>query len=301
MSVAQTQREINQLDSEIARLEKKRAEIEQKEADREQKINTIKRSITKNTSLSTLSSKNRQIQSYRSDIVKLSKEKADTTKRIAEKRKNRVDKLVRLQKEEGTEQKKNNKLQDEILKNYERRIDKLTSQIKNQSSLLRPQPSSLTEPQINLIDEEYDVFISHAWEDKEEFVDEFVSELELLGIKAWYDKQRICWGDSMRAKIDEGLRKSRFGVVVISLNYIAEHKYWTKAELDGLFQLESVNGKTILPIWHKITKKEVMAYSSIIAGRLAMSTASMTSKEIADELVDLLNEMKKESSADEQA
>ena len=40
---------------------------------------------------------------------------------------------------------------------------------------------------------------------------------------------------------------------------------------------------------------------TIIAGRLAMSTVSMTPKEIADELVDLLNEMKKESSADEQA
>ena len=94
----------------------------------------------------------------------------------------------------------------------------------------------------------------------------------------------------MRAKIDDGLRKSRFGVAVLSPNYIADGKYWTKAELDGLFQLESVNGKTLLPIWHKLTKKEVMDYSPIIASKLAMNTASMTAKEIAENLLELLKE-----------
>ena len=49
----------------------------------------------------------------------------------------------------------------------------------------------------------------------------------------------------MREKIDEGLSKSRYGVAVLSPNYIAENKYWTKAELNGLFQKETINGKTI--------------------------------------------------------
>ena len=94
----------------------------------------------------------------------------------------------------------------------------------------------------------------------------------------------------MRAKIDEGLKKSKFGVAVLSPNYIAEGKYWTKAELDGLFQLESVNGKTLLPIWHKLTKKEVMEYSPVIASKLAMNTAPMTAKEIAENLLELIKE-----------
>lgn len=99
---------------------------------------------------------------------------------------------------------------------------------------------------------EYDVFVSHAWEDKEDFVDEFVEALTKLGIKVWYDKTQIKWGDSMRKRIDEGLKKSRFGVAVLSPHYIADGKYWTKAELDGLFQLESVGGKMLLPIWHNL-------------------------------------------------
>ena len=76
----------------------------------------------------------------------------------------------------------------------------------------------------------------------------------------------------------------------MSPNYIAEGKYWTKAELDGLFQLESINGKTLLPIWHKLTKKDVMNYSPIIASKLAMNTATLTAKEIAENLLEILNE-----------
>ena len=92
----------------------------------------------------------------------------------------------------------------------------------------------------------------------------------------------------MRKRIDDGLKKSRFGVAVLSPNYIAEGKYWTKAELDGLFQLESIGGKTLLPIWHNLNKADVMAFSPIIASKLAMTTATMTPQEIAKKLQELL-------------
>jgi hypothetical protein len=290
----QTQKEINQLDKEIATLEKKRANIEQKEADRTKKINNTNKSITKNTSTSasTVSSKLKQIQGYQSEIVKLSKEKADITNKLAEKRKRRTDKAIELQKEEAAESQKRNNAQSALQRGYERRIEELSSQISTQSSKIAESSSEVKDA----VSEEYDVFISHAWEDKEDFVDEFITELSSIDIKAWYDKQGIEWGDSMRERIDDGLRKSKFGVVIISPNYIADGKYWTKAELDGLFQLESINGKTILPVWHNITKKDVMVYSPIIAGRLAMTTANMTPKEIADELLVVLDSEKTEVS-----
>lgn len=283
MSADQTRREVNQLDNEIASLERKRADLEQKEADTTRKINDVQKSITKNTSASMLSSKSRQIQGYQNDIVKYSNDKADVTKKLADKRKKRAEKTVKLQNEEAADRKKEAKAQKTIQQGYERRISELTKQLNHQTAVALQQHVPAESGSI-----EYDVFISHAWEDKEAFVDEFVAELSALDIKVWYDKQQIAWGDSMRAKIDKGLAKSNFGVAVISPNYIAEGKYWTKAELDGLFQLESINGKMLLPIWHDITKKEVMAYSPIIAGRLAMTTASMTPKEIADELKKLL-------------
>ena len=133
----------------------------------------------------------------------------------------------------------------------------------------------------------YDAFISHATEDKESFVNEFVEELKNRTVKVWVDALRIQWGDSLRKSIDEGLKKSHFGVVVISPYFIA--KGWTQYELDGLFEREMSGGKVVLPIWHNITKSEVQKFSPSLAGRKAMTTGIMTAGEIADELVKLLS------------
>lgn len=288
MSVDYYQRIVNGLDKEIADLEKKQASADKKAADEKKKAASV--TISKNASASTIKSKMNQIARYNDASNKATIESADLAKKIADKRKKRNDAYLKLQKEQQNEQKKQDKKIKNMQKSYERKITDLSSQMMGS---LHERVVSVT-PEINVsnFEEElqYDVFVSHAWEDKEDFVEEFIQELRDLDIRVWYDKSRIKWGDSMRAKIDEGLKKSRFGVVVLSPNYIAEGKYWTKAELDGLFQMESVNGKTLLPIWHKLTKKEVMDYSPIIASKLAMNTASMTAKEIAEKLKELLDE-----------
>lgn len=186
---------------------------------------------------------------------------------------------MKLQKEQQNEQKKQDRANQRLQTSYESRISELQQQLV--TSIIMSQQNSVAS------NEKYDVFVSHAWEDKEDFVDEFVSELRKQGLKVWYDTDKLKWGDSMREKIDNGLSKSRYGVVVLSPNYIAEHKYWTKTELNGLFQVETINGKTILPIWHNLTKKQVTEYSPIIADRKAMTTALMTPAEMASELKDL--------------
>lgn len=279
MSVDQYQRAVNGLDKEIADFEKKKAAKDKDIASLQNKIVSIQKSINKNNSQSSLNSKRKQVASCESDIAKKSKDSAELGKKIAEKRKKRSDAYLKLQKEQQNEQKKQDRASQRLQASYENRIDELQQQL----------AKSIATPQQNNIEseEEYDVFVSHAWEDKEDFVDEFVDELKKQGFKVWYDTNKLKWGDSMREKIDKGLAKSRYGVVVLSPNYIAEHKYWTKAELNGLFQVESINGKVILPIWHNLTKKQVVEYSPIIADRKAMTTASMTAEEIAVQLKEL--------------
>lgn len=278
MSVEQCQRTVNSLDKEIADLEKKKAVADSKAADAQKRAATV--SISKSASASTVRSKMRQIEGYNANAIKASKESADLQSKIADKRKKRNDAYIKLQKETQYEQKKLDKESKRVQESYEDRIKELQIQ-------LIPTIQSVNTEEVNILPE-YDVFVSHAWEDKESFVDDFVNELCDLGATVWYDQTQIKWGDSMRARIDDGLKKSRFGVVVLSMDYIAEHKYWTKAELDGLFQLESINGKMLLPIWHNITKKQVIDYSPIIANKLAMSTAMLTPKEIAEELIKML-------------
>ena len=81
-------------------------------------------------------------------------------------------------------------------------------------------------------DRKYDVFISHASEDKEQFVKPLVVALEAAGYKVWYDEFTLKVGDSLRRSIDSGLSNSRYGVVVFSSAFF--EKNWTQYELDGL-------------------------------------------------------------------
>jgi hypothetical protein len=113
----------------------------------------------------------------------------------------------------------------------------------------------------------YDVFVSHASEDKEAFVRPLARALADSGLSIWFDEMTLKIGDSLRRKIDEGLAKSRFGVVVLSHHFFA--KEWPQHELDGLFGKEISGVKVILPVWHNITAEEVQQYSPMIGGRLA--------------------------------
>lgn len=277
MSVEQYQRNVNSLDKEISELEKKKAAEDKKATDAKKKAANV--SISKNASAATIKSKLKQVEGYETTARKAEEASAGYSKKIAEKRVKRNEAYLKLQKEEQNEKKKQDKAFDSMKRAYEQRIADLEA---NQIRKL--------ESEITVADEsDYDVFVSHAWEDKESFVDEFVSALRDRNIRVWYDKTQMKWGDSMRQKIDDGLKKSRFGVAVLSPDYIADGKYWTKAELDGLFQLESINGKVLLPIWHNLTKKQIIEFSPIMASKLAMNTASMTAEEIADELLRMLS------------
>lgn len=90
----------------------------------------------------------------------------------------------------------------------------------------------------------------------------------------------------MRRKIDKGLANSKFGIVVLSKEFI--RKGWTNYELDGIIT-KSVSGEQIvLPIWHNITKKEVIDFSPSLADKLARNTSSYTVEEIASEIAEVI-------------
>ncbi len=128
---------------------------------------------------------------------------------------------------------------------------------------------------------DYDVFISHASEDKDDLVRPLADELVALGIKVWYDEFCFTVGDSLRRSIDAGLANSRFGIVVLSPSFL--EKNWPQYELDGLVQREMESGKIILPLWHKVSKSEVMRYSPSLADKLALNSTMATIPEQASE------------------
>ena len=132
----------------------------------------------------------------------------------------------------------------------------------------------------------YDVFISHATEDKDAIVRPLATTLVSLGLKVWYDEFELRIGDSLRRKIDAGLARSRFGVVVISPSFFM--KNWPQYELDGLVTREMTGEQVILPLWHQVTKSEVIDYSPSLADKVARSTSDFTVEEIASEIADVI-------------
>lgn len=129
---------------------------------------------------------------------------------------------------------------------------------------------------------EYDVFVSHASEDKDAVVRPLAIKLQSKGLKVWYDEFELKIGDSLRRKIDKGLANSRFGIVVLSNAFIS--KGWTNYELDGIITKVVSGQQVILPIWHNITKQQVIDYSPSLADKLARNTAINTIEEIAEEI-----------------
>lgn len=129
----------------------------------------------------------------------------------------------------------------------------------------------------------YDVFVSHASEDKADFVDGLVAALEARGLEVWYDKAVLTLGDMLSTKIADGLQRSRFGVVVLSHHFFK--KQWPARELNALATAEAGDGrKRVLPVWHGVTEADVKQYNRFLAAVLGISSSSGVGA-VADEIV----------------
>ena len=133
----------------------------------------------------------------------------------------------------------------------------------------------------------YDAFISHASEDKDKVVKPLADALTHMGYRIWYDEFELRVGDSLRQSIDRGLASSRFGIVVLSPAFFA--KNWPQYEPNGLTAKEMDGHKVILPIWHMVDRDDVLAYSSTLADKVALSTQRMSVKKIAEALGKVLD------------
>ena len=122
---------------------------------------------------------------------------------------------------------------------------------------------------------QYDVFISHAAEDKDDVARPLAIRLQELGVSVWYDEDRLQIGDSLSRAINFGLARSGFGLLIVSEHFFA--KRWPQQELAGLL----AQGKDLLPVWHKVAKTDVVERAPMLADLVALSTGEKTINEIA--------------------
>ena len=163
MSVQTIKNGIGQVQRELERLHRALTEETKKEAQKSERITNAVHSISRATSLTTVQSKQREIQSLERDLVQIQRKKADLTKQIS----SRTAELHRLQQQLYKEQEREQK----------RFMDSLNRQAeetrRRQALILAQVRQSTVQGSSNIDGEaqpEYDVFISHATEDKEDLV-----------------------------------------------------------------------------------------------------------------------------------
>ncbi len=296
MSISTIGSSIQRIQKEIADLHHRISIETKKESDFGGQIGQINRSITKSTSESTLKNKAAEVERKSNEIAKIQVKKAELHKKLSDKESQLLKLRQDLLKEEDKERKKQAEIDERErkklveLENKQRR-EQLAHQKKLQAEIRRTKEMALnTQESIavlnSLPDTEYDLFISHASEDKEEFVRPLAETLESLEVKVWYDEFTLKVGDSLRNSIDHGLVKSRFGTVILSAAFCS--KNWTQYELNSMVAREMNGHKMILPIWHKISKDEVIKFSPALADKVALNTSTSSIKEIAMALSDVI-------------
>ena len=129
---------------------------------------------------------------------------------------------------------------------------------------------------------DYDLFISHATEDKDAVARPLAAGLDARGGSVWDDEIELRIGDSLRRKIDAGIAGSRFGLVVLSHAFFG--KGWAQYELDGLVTRATDGKQVLLPVWHEISKEQVADRSPSLADKVALKTSDATIDEIADQI-----------------
>lgn len=134
--------------------------------------------------------------------------------------------------------------------------------------------------------DKYDVFISHASEDKNVIARPVAESLSNYGVRVWYDEFTLTLGDSLSRSIDKGLAESSFGLVILSPSFFA--KNWPEYELRGLTAKEMRGKKVILPIWHNVSIDDVIKYSPPLADKLAVNTTKKSSDQIALEVIGII-------------
>lgn len=127
---------------------------------------------------------------------------------------------------------------------------------------------------------EYDVFLSHADKDKNTYVNRLHKSLSNLGVKIYYDKESLEWGDRWKEHILDGTAKSEFAIIVISENFF--DREWTEKELNEFLNRQNEEGqKMILPITHKITLEQLRKKYPSVADIQALDSSNYTCDEIA--------------------
>jgi len=130
-----------------------------------------------------------------------------------------------------------------------------------------------------------DVFLCHAWDDRQGAAKELHDLLESNGVSVWFSEKDVLLGSSLLREIDKGLAKSRVGIVLVTpalLRRLAGEGIADK-ELSVLLARD-----LLVPIVHNTSYDALRDVSPLLGSRSGLSTSEETMKDIAAKLAELV-------------
>ena len=127
---------------------------------------------------------------------------------------------------------------------------------------------------------EYDVFISHANKDKLDYVDKIYEAIKQVGVRIFYDRDVLSWGDNWHDVIINGTKKSEFAIIIISKNFFGRE--WTERELEEFLKRQNDSGqKIVLPLLYGISIDEMKEKYPSLAQIQVIESSNYTEEGIA--------------------
>ncbi|AFN57614.1 TIR domain-containing protein [Zymomonas mobilis] len=149
------------------------------------------------------------------------------------------------------------------------------------AELLRFTPIHHAVAALSDLEDRRDVFLCHAWDDRDESAKELRGELELRGVSVWYSESNL----PLLQEIKNGLSKSRVGVVLVTPALLKRlsAEYLADEELSALLASER-----LVSIIHNTTYEDLRSVSPLLASRRGLTTLKESMSDVAAKLDDLI-------------
>ncbi|WMT79444.1 toll/interleukin-1 receptor domain-containing protein [Bradyrhizobium sp. Ash2021] len=128
-----------------------------------------------------------------------------------------------------------------------------------------------------------DVFLCHAWDDRQGAAKELHDLLESRGVKVWFSEKDVGLGVPLLRAIDKGLANSRIGIVLVTPALLR------RLPTEGIADKELsalLAGERLVPVVHQTTYEALREVSPLLASRSGLSTAEEPMADVAAKLAD---------------
>ncbi|KYH01517.1 toll/interleukin-1 receptor domain-containing protein [Bradyrhizobium sp. DOA1] len=130
-----------------------------------------------------------------------------------------------------------------------------------------------------------DVFLCHAWDDRQGAAKQLHDLLEARGVKVWFSEKDVGLGVPLLRAIDKGLANSRIGIVLVTPAFLQRlpKEGIADKELSALLA-----GARLVPVVHETTYEALREVSPMLASRTGLDTAEESMVDVAAKLADLV-------------